>query len=491
MKSSTGTAKRDKRKDMAPLRGLAVFSGIILFFTVNALPQDSSSFSEPQSFLREASALIPQIDKDQRSSAADNIAGQQARIGDLEGALTTELRAGSSAAQVSAAGSIAYTLASQGKLPLALKVIQNSSQADDPAKANDYGSVAQWLAEHHDFEHALQVARLIQRAKPYFGQTNHIVGALLMIQAEQFKAEDRGGAQATVDEALAAVEWEKDHPFDPWFAETTPGLLYANIAADLGNEGNRAGAVAVVGRIYDLLAAASTDQAREVLLYCLGLAQIGIGDLDAAMATAEQLPPGNYRDAIVMQVGSARAKAGDLSGGLDDATALSYEPWRNISLRDLAVRFAALGNDAQALATLDLIPEPGERADGLAQLASLQAEKHDPSAPLALELAYEAAMNAGADTKPYVFEGIAVTHADLGDFGAAEDMIAKMDDSSRTWPLWNLTTMLIRAGREAEAISLAESQSAPKPKAYALLGVATALINKQREAARYWLNSSP
>jgi hypothetical protein len=47
-----------------------------------ALPQDSPSFSQPQSFLREASALIPRIDKDQRSSAAANIAGQQARIGD-------------------------------------------------------------------------------------------------------------------------------------------------------------------------------------------------------------------------------------------------------------------------------------------------------------------------------------------------------------------------------------------------------------------------
>ena len=48
-----------------------------------------------------------------------------------------------------------------------------------------------------------------------------------------------------------------------------------------------------------------------------------------------------------------------------------------------------------------------------------------------------------------------------------------------------------KRGHEAEAISLAEGQSAPWPKAYALLGVATALINQQREAAHYWLNSSP
>jgi hypothetical protein len=100
-------------------------------------------------------------------------------------------------------------------------------------------------------------------------------------------------------------------------------------------------------------------------------------------------------------------------------------------------------------------------------------------------------MTAGAGTKPYVFEMIAVTRGELGDFGAAEDMIAKMNDSSKVWPLWNLTERLIRGDHEAEAISLAESQSAPQPRAYALLGVATALINKQRELAHYWLNSSP
>jgi tetratricopeptide (TPR) repeat protein len=491
MNSSTSTAKRDEHKDIALARGLAVLSGVILLFTKNALPQDFSPFGQPQSFLREASALIPKIDKDQKSSAAANIAGQQARIGDIEGALTTAERAGSSSAQVSATGSIAYTLASQGNLPMALQVIRNSSKGEDPAKANDYISVAGWLAEHHDFEHALELARLIQQAKPYFGQTNYLVGTLLRIQAEQFKAGDRAGAQETIDEALAAVEWEKYHPVDPWFAESMPAGLYASIASELAHQGNRPAAAAVVDRIYDLLTPASTEQAKQDLLFYLGEAQVGVGELDAAMATADQLPPGNHRDGIVLQVGLERAKAGDLSGALDEATALAYEPWRNISLRDVAARFSAQGNDAQALATLYLIPELAERAEGLVELASQEVEKHDPSASLALELAYSAAKNAGAGTKSFVFEMIAVTRGELGDFGEAEDMIAKMNDSSKVWPLWNLTEMLIRGGHEAEAISLAEGQSAPWPKAYALLGVATALINKQREAAHYWLNSSP
>ncbi len=491
MTSSTRTATLDKRKDLMLVRGSVVFSGIILFLAMNALAQNSSSFNQAQSLLRDASALIPQIEKDHRLSAAANIAGQQARIGDIEGALTTAKRAGSPSAQVSATGSIAYTLASRGNLPMALQVIQNSSKGEDVAKASDYSSVSQWLAEHHDFEHALELAHLIQRAKPYFGQTNALVGTLLRIQAEQVKAGDKAGAEETTDQALAAVEWEKDHPVDPSFAESMPAGLYTSIASELAHEGNRLAATTVVDRIYDLLATASTEQTKQDLLLYLGEAQVSIGALDSAMAIADQLPPGNHRDAIVMQVSFERAKTGDLSGALDEATALAYEPWRNISLRTVAARLSALGNDAQALATLDLISEPAERAEGLVELASQAVRKHDPSAPLALDLAYEAAMNAGAETKPYVFEMIAVTRGELGDFGVAEDMIDKMSDSSKVWPLWNLTQRLVRSDHEAEAISLAESQSAPKPRAYALLGVATALINKRREAGHSWLNSSP
>jgi hypothetical protein len=148
------------------------------------------------------------------------------------------------------------------------------------------------------------------------------------------------------------------------------------------------------------LAAASTEQANQDLLLYLGEAQVGIGELDAATATAPQLPPGNHRDAIVEQVGFERAKAGDLSGAVDDATTLSYEPWGNISLRAVAARFSAQGYHAQALATLDLIPEPAERAEGLVELASQEAAKHEPGAPLAVELAYEAAMNAGQRRNP-------------------------------------------------------------------------------------------
>src|SRR3984885_15700361 len=78
------------------------------------------------------------------------------------------------------------------------------------------------------------------------------------------------------------------------FAEGMPAGLYASIASQLAHEGNRPAATAVVNLIYDLLAAASTEQAKQDLLLYLGEAQVGIGELDAATATAQQLPPGNH-----------------------------------------------------------------------------------------------------------------------------------------------------------------------------------------------------
>lgn len=65
------------------------------------------------------------------------------------------------------------------------------------------------------------------------------------------------------------------------------------------------------------------------------------------------------------------------------------------------------------------------------------------------------------------------------------------DSASFSQPLWTVTEMLICGGHDAEATFMAETQSAPLPRAYALLGVATALIYKKPEAAHYFLNSSP
>jgi hypothetical protein len=138
----------------------------------------------------------------------------------------------------------------------------------------------------------------------------------------------------------------------------------------------------------------------------------------------------------------------------------------------------------QALATIDKIEEAGERAYGLSELALEQAKREDPAARLTAELAWEAALKGGSETKPYVFGQIAVTRAILGDFAGALEIVTKLDDQEKWWPLENMTIMLIEAGKVTEGVTLAQSQSAPYPKACALLGAATALIDTQRETSR-------
>jgi hypothetical protein len=90
---------------MGPLPKLAAVACSIVF-SLNVFPQDS--FRQPQALLREASTLIPKIDENQRSSAAANVAGQQTRIGDLEGAVASSHLAGSPEARVFATGTIAW-----------------------------------------------------------------------------------------------------------------------------------------------------------------------------------------------------------------------------------------------------------------------------------------------------------------------------------------------------------------------------------------------
>jgi tetratricopeptide (TPR) repeat protein len=363
---------------------------------------------------------------------------------------------------------------------LALELIRNSGVGNDQPKATAYLFVAQQLAEKHNFDGALQVARLIRNEPTFPGQMNVFVTALLRIQSKQAEAGDSSGVKNTLTEALEAAEQETANSSTPEFAVTRAGL-YAGIAGELDREGDRETALSVVERIYALIAAAEPASSQDLLLL-LATAQASIGEFESALSSAGQLSPGPKRDGILLTVSMERIRRGDPLAALDEASSFSLEGWRNSSLRGIVGALSDSGDYVRALATIDLIREPAERAYGLADLALEQAEKQNAFAAQTVELALEAALAAGAETKPYVFEVIAVTRAVLGDFVRAEEMISQMDDEARVWPLWNMTEMLVHAGNEEEAIALAENQSGAYPKVYALLGTATALIDKQQES---------
>ena len=359
---------------------------------------------------------------------------------------------------------------------MALELARNSAQPG--FRANAYSMIASGLASKNNFEGALAVARLI-RKEP--GQAHIFVDSLMWIYTRQWKAGDEPGAESTLNEAQDAVEQARG---DSGSTEFMTASMYYTIMSRLNEAGNRDAASAIVERIYGIAAAAENPDRKQELLGLLTWAQVSAGRLQEAISSAEELPPGQWRDSAMEVISMERTKQGDAAGALEEVVEISGDVLRNICYRTVADGFAGSGNYAQALATIDRIQGPGERAYGLAELALQQAEKDDPAAGQTVELAWQAALNAGDGTKPYVFGFIAVTRAMLGDLAGAEEMISHMDDSARVWPVWNLTEMLVRAGRETEAISLAESETAPHPKAYALLGTATALIDKQREASR-------
>ncbi len=441
-----------------------------------AAAQEVPESGEIRSILREASALIPGIDSDQQSSAAANIAGQQVRAGDIEGGLATYQALKNPPDRGMAVAVIASAIASQGNLPLALELARDSAQPG--FRANAYSMIASGLASKNNFEDAVAVVRLI-RKEP--GQAYIFVDSLMWIYARQWKTGDEPAAENTLNEALDVVERGRE---DPGSTDFTTASMYYTIMSRLSEAGNRDAASAMVERIYGIASAAENPDRKQELLGLLAFAQVRTGRLQEAISTAEDLPPGQWRDSAMEVISMERTKQGDAAGALEEVDEIGADSLRNISYRTVADGLAGSGNYTQALATIDRIQGAGERAYGLAELALQQAEKDDPAATQTVELAQGAALNAGDATKPYVFEFIAVTRAMLGDLAGAEEMISRMDDPAKVWPLWNLTEMLVHAGRETEAISLAETQTAPHPKAYALLGTATALLDKQHDASR-------
>jgi tetratricopeptide (TPR) repeat protein len=466
------------------LTKLGIVALVLVFSPHIAISQETPTSGEVVSFLRLASAQLPNIDKNQQPSMAANIAGAQASAGDLDGALSTVRAVESEDGRVFATGSVASVLAWKGNVEAAVDLIQKSAVGHEPEKANAYHFVAQQRASRHAFEESLKVAQLIADGPGFFGKTNRLTETLMEIQTKQWEAGDLVGAKSTLNLALDAVEREIDHPFTREFADTMPADEYGGIANVLSREGNRTDALAVLDRVYAMVPAARTPETRQHLSYILAIAQVNLGEIQAAVSGAEQLPPGQWRDAALLAIVRERTRLGDPLGALDEAAGLSSEFLRNSSFLRIANALAGSGNYTRALSTIDGIQSEGERAYALSDIALEQAEKGDPAAALTVELASELALKAGNETKPSVFGLIALTRGMLDDFSGAEATISHMDDGARVWPLQNLTGMLVRAGRETEAISLAESQTAPHPKASALLGIATALADQQREAAK-------
>lgn len=454
----------------------------------SARGQETPSNEQIRSVLASASALLPQVSQQQQSSFASNLAGEQLRAGDLNGALASIASLPNANDRLMATGNIASMLSWRGNLAAGLDLVRRSAAGDASSlvivqgHAQNYSSIAGALALKKDFAKALQIAQLIQNGPAFFGRTNLFVQTLLRIRSKQWEAGDEG-AQKTLDMALQAVEAETDHPFEPTFSESMPAGMYGEIARQLFQEGNRELASQILQRVYGLIAAAGDTKHRQDTIFQLAYSQAGMGDLQAAENTVQQLDAGQQRDGVEMLIAQKKMKEGDPLAELDRVLAIGYEGFKDISIGEIATALSDEGNYVQALSTLDKISALGDRAWALARLALHQADKGDPQAGLSTQLALEMATAAGKQVKPFTFAQIAVTKEDLGDYSDALELLDKLGVDEKIWVLRNLTVIWIGSGRETDALALADSEP-PAIRAHLLLQIGSEWIANERKRTK-------
>jgi predicted negative regulator of RcsB-dependent stress response len=355
-------------------------------------------------------------------------------------------------------------LAHTGDLPSALLLIGTSEEG--ASKAIAYSQVAEQFNEVGHFERALGIARMIHN------QIGYLVPTLTRIATKQWKSGGRREAEKTLREALDAVEREE---------KTNPdsSTSFLQIAVAQVTVGDRPGALATVDRLDHVLASTEDLGRKEILLQDVAMTQAQMGEIPAALQTADKILPGGLRDFALQVIAEQQAQQGDLRGALETAAHIRDSTWGPFALRRIAHAQAESGDSAGALETIGKLQADSARAEALSGVAFELAVKAHPAAAQILQFAWEAASNAEDEVPPHVLEEIAVARGILGDIAAALDVVARMKQAdSRTWPLWNLTEMIVAAGDARGALALAESQDASKPKAYALLGVANGMLEQ-------------
>jgi tetratricopeptide (TPR) repeat protein len=444
------------------------FAAILSPADLLAAPQEQDQLDEVRRILHQASELVETIPEPNQSSAAINIAGQQARSGDLQGALATAHLLKNPRLQAQAFGSIASVMDYVGNLDGALSLVNSSIEGQ--SKNNSYATLANAHAARGDIEGALRISRLILH------DPNQLVQALTFIASEQWKSGDRSGALGVLNNAAAIAEQaRKEQPF--------LATLFMGIAHIQSEMGETSAAASTMSHFSDIIHQSRDPASKTNFLPSLAMGLTGIGDLVGALSVLNELPPSTNRDVPLMSLSRQLAESGNMPDALEIVSRISDAHMKAVGLQEIAEVQEDSGNTVAVVETLALIPDMSKRATALASLALTQAEKGDAAAGNTVQLAWEAA-NKSAATPTHVFEFIAVTRALLGDHTGAIEGIQHLEPDARQWPLWNITTWMSEAGNSAGALILAESENSPLPKAYALIGTASGMLNRLRAKAK-------
>jgi hypothetical protein len=302
------------------------------------LAQQLSSIAEVKSILHEASALTPMIEAHQRWAVAANIAAQQARAGDDEGALTSRSSANAPV------GGVGYSMAVRSRLPEALQLI--APMPDGQEKAAAYWQVTQGLLEVAKYDDALTVARLISKDRK---ETARFLDCLLNIYTAESKAGDRQRASATLNEALGAVEQEPEippgssKPMPTIFVYSHRSRMFQSIVHTLVLTGNPEIARTVVARISAMAVQERDPEKRKGILGPLAAAQADVGDFTTALRTVEPIKSDFVGQTFMTAIATEQARQGDVPGAL--ATLASIPQGLNVgALQEMSRTLSDLGN---------------------------------------------------------------------------------------------------------------------------------------------------
>jgi tetratricopeptide (TPR) repeat protein len=436
---------------------------------VPAAQLETSERAQARRLLLEASRLIDEVPESQRPSAVANIASQLLRSGDLEDALRLSQSQKNPGDQDLATGLIAWNLVQQGNVGQALRLVERISSEQN--REGQYAQLAALLSEKGDLIAALRIVQM--RREPQ-------VRVSILVQIAQQKArsknKDVAGAAEVLGQAMKIAE-ELVHN------NASNANLLPGIATTLSEIGDTAGALRTLEELSAIAHQYAGPESSGLLLQLLGCAQAQVGDLVGALQTHEELVRmsnlGSNSDIVLMTIAEEQAKQGLMADALQNADRISDDNLRSAALREVAIARGTHGTLQDALEAIHRIPNSASRSEAIGALALEQAVTANPAAALTAERALEFANEAGSDSvsSDRGREMITVTRAILGDYSGAEEIIRSMPEpESRVWPLWNLTSMLTEAGRETEALTLAEGENAPLPKLHALLGTAQGLL---------------
>jgi len=426
--------------------------------------QEPSPKQEAIILLRQASQLVNQIPEQQRASAAANIAGQLTVAGDSSTALAMVRSLTRPQDRGLAFDSIAYSLDYQGRLEEALQLL---GEADLWQAGTSYSSLAKSHAGKKEFEVALQLARRI------LDQPARRVEALLAIAKSQWEAEKRDAALSTMQDAIEVAEQAREK-------EPQMSILMLGIARTQKEMGLSSDSQATLAYYSEFV----RERKDEGGFSCLAVTLAAMGDIRSALEIIEELPEGSNRDSALGVAAENIAKMGNLREALETISRASDQHMREMFLRSIAVQEGQNGNALGALESVGLVPSIADRAEALATLAATQAKNGDPAARGTIELAWETANSPDAHVPEHVFGYIAMMQVELGDMAEAKQVLQRLTPEGRTWPLWNITTTLAESGDKAGALTLANEETEPQPKAYALLGTATGTLHRVTAEAK-------